>query len=712
MSDTQTPESRILELTGLIEQANIDYHQEDAPLVDDGTYDGWKRELKSLEEAHPDLKSEQSPSDQVGAAPKEGFGKIPHRVRMLSLGNAFTPEDVASFVSSIEKELAGATDEEGHASKPCFTAEPKIDGLSLSIRYEKGVLVYAATRGDKDVGEDVTANALTIADIPHRLEGAPEVLEVRGEVYMTHEVFAELVAEAKAAGKKVPANPRNAAAGSLRQLDPSITAARKLSFFAYAWGDLSEPLAETQIGGVERLARLGFKTNPYFSWFSWGPELAEALCAYHAELSEKRADLGYDIDGIVYKVDNLSFQEELGYRSTTPRWAIAHKFPAEKAWTRLDAIEIQVGRTGALSPVARLAPINVGGVMVSNATLHNHDYISGKGSDGHQIRGGHDLRAGDWVEIYRAGDVIPKVGAVDVAKRAAGALPYKMPTECPVCAAPVVKEGSIHRCTGGLSCEAQGRERLKHLVSREALDVDGFGATMVDFFWDHPEFKLRTPFDIFTLGGLDMVIAGEKGLNESFLATLPGWGASSRAKLLNGIQAARTAPLARVIYGIGIRHVGQSTAALMARHFLSWDGFLEAATGVANGDANAAARFTEIDGIGEAVIKALAETFRPGPERKIIERLAERLFIQDEVAASTSSPVAGLTVVFTGSLEKMTRSEAKSSAEALGAKVSGSVSKKTDILIAGPGAGSKATKAAELGIKVIDEDAWLALIGG
>jgi len=703
---TKTASHEMKEIAQRLEAANLAYHRDDTPEMDDAEYDALKARLLDLEAAHPDLKDADSPTEKVGAPLAAGFGKITHKVPMLSLGNAFEEADVSRFVSQVRAVSRAAM----------VTAEPKIDGLSLSLRYEAGELIYAATRGDGAVGEDVTANARTIEDIPQQISGAPEVLEVRGEVFMSHEDFKALNERAAKNGTKVFANPRNAAAGSMRQLDASITAERKLSFFAYAWGDMSEPLAATQSQSIARLSELGFRVNPLMRCTrpvgEAGKSLVAQLVEYHEEVALARAELGYDIDGIVYKVDDIATQIALGFRSTTPRWAVAHKFAAERAWTRLEAIELQVGRTGVLSPVARLTPITVGGVVVSNATLHNLDYISGRDSTGNAIRGGNDLRVGDRVEIYRAGDVIPKVGDVDVSARPEDTLPFTFPTTCPECASPVVRDGSSLRCTGGLACPAQGKERLKHLVSREAFDIDGFGDTMVDMFWADDFLPLRQPVDIFTLPSRDAELARNEaaGINNS-LATRSGWGPSSANKLFSGIEAARSVPLDRMIFGLGIRHIGSTTASLIARTFLDWDSFLTAAIAVAEGSSSQAALFRAIDGIGDAVIGALRETFMPGPEREAIEALAAELDIQSIAAPDTAgSSVAGLTVVFTGTLTQMTRSEAKKQAEDLGAKVAGSVSKNTDILVAGPGAGSKADKAAALGVKVIDEAAWLEMI--
>ena len=709
MKDTLMSDPVFLEMREIaqrLDEANLAYHRDDTPIISDDEYDALKARLLDLEALHPELKDTDSPTGKVGAPVAAGFGKITHKIPMLSLGNAFVEDDVARFVAQVRAVSHDAM----------ITAEPKIDGLSLALRYENGALVSAATRGDGAVGEDVTANARTIGDIPQQLTGAPSVLEVRGEVFMSHVDFEALNARAAKNGTKTFANPRNAAAGSMRQLDARITAERKLSFFAYAWGDMSEHLGATQSESIARLGELGFRVNPLMRLTlpsgEVGKSLVTQLVDYHQEVAHARAELGYDIDGIVYKVDDIATQIALGFRSTTPRWAVAHKFAAERAWTRLEAIEIQVGRTGVLSPVARLTPVTVGGVVVSNATLHNHDYIAGRDSAGNPIRGGNDLRVGDRVEIYRAGDVIPKVGGVDLSARPKTAFPFAFPTSCPECASPIVRDGSSQRCTGGLACPAQGKERLKHLVSRDAFDIDGFGDTMVDTFWSDDALPLRQPVDIFTLPARDEELARNEapGSNRS-LATRAGWGPSSANKLVSGIEAARSVPLDRMIFGLGIRHIGSTTASLIARTFIDWDSFLAAAIAVAEGSAPQAARFRAIDGIGDAVIGALRETFMPGPERNAIEALADELDIQSISAPSTAdSSVAGLTVVFTGTLIQMTRSEAKKQAEDLGAKVAGSVSKNTDILIAGPGAGSKADKAAALGVKVIDEAAWLEMI--
>jgi DNA ligase (NAD+) len=679
-----------------LDAANRAYHTEDAPEITDADYDALKRRNAAIEARFPALKRADSPSDRVGATVAEGFGKVTHRRPMLSLENAFDPEEVAAFDERVRKFL-------GHEGALHYTAEPKIDGLSLSLRYERGILVQAATRGDGEVGENVTENARTIGDIPRRLNGAPEVLEVRGEVYMSHADFAALNERQAAAGEKAFANPRNAAAGSLRQLDAGITAARPLRFFAYAWGELSEPIAASQFAAILRLRALGFETNPLTVRCD-GPE---ALLAQYRRIEAQRATLGYDIDGVVYKVDDLGLQGRLGFRSTTPRWALAHKFPAELAWTELLGIDIQVGRTGALSPVARLRPVTVGGVVVSNATLHNEDYIAGRDSKGAPIREGKDIRVGDWVQVYRAGDVIPKVADVDLGRRRNDAQPYVFPTTCPECGSEAHREegDSVRRCTGGLICPAQAVERLKHLVSRNAFDIEGLGSKQVEMFFHDPDLPVKTPADIFTLAARDAANPLQKLKNRD------GFGEVSTAKLFAAIEARRTIPLDRLIFALGIRHVGEVAAGLLARHFHSWAAF-EAAVTAAFPGSQERDDLTAINGVGDVMAQSLFDAFRNPGERAAIDALVALLAVQPVAARGVvDSPVAGKTVVFTGTLEKMTRAEAKARAEALGAKVAGSVSARTDLVVAGPGAGSKAKDAERLGIEIIDEDAWLRLIG-
>ena len=700
--DEAEARAELARLAALLAEANAAYHGRDAPKITDAEYDALKRRNAAIEVRFPALKRADSPSDQVGAAPSEGFAKVRHDVRMLSLENAFDEAEVTEFDARVRKYL-GLSPEEPLAC----TAEPKIDGLSLSLRYEGGMLVQAATRGDGETGENVTANARTIPDIPQRLTGdpdlLPDLLEVRGEVYMTHADFAALNARQAGAGDKTFANPRNAAAGSLRQLDPAITAARPLRFFAYAWGAVSDPLAETQLGALQRLAALGFPTNP-LTRLCDGPE---ALLAQYRLIEAQRATLGYDIDGVVYKVNDLGLQRRLGFRSATPRWAIAHKFPAELAWTRLLAIDLQVGRTGALSPVARLEPVTVGGVVVSNATLHNEDYIAGRDARGAPIREGRDIRVGDWVQVYRAGDVIPKIADVDLSQRPAGASPWVMPDRCPDCGSEAIREAgdSVRRCTGGLICPAQAVERLKHFVSRAAFDIDGLGAKQIEAFYSDDQLPIRTPADIFTLQARDAA-------NLTKLRNRDGYGEKSVTNLFQAIEKKREIPLNRLIFALGIRHVGETSAALLANHYHSWAAFEGAMTAAQVGEGPEWAELTAIDGVGDVLAASVVTTFHQERERAAIDALVAHLRVQDVTArAPVDSPVAGKTVVFTGTLERMTRAEAKARAEALGAKVAGSVSAKTDYLVAGPGAGSKAAKAAELGVTVIDEDAWLALIG-
>ena len=690
-------EAELAHLAKALAAANLAYHAADAPEITDAAYDALKRRNAAIEARFPGLKRADSPSDQVGAAVADGFGKVAHRVRMLSLENAFAAEEVAEFDDRVRKFL-------GFSGALAYTAEPKIDGLSLSLRYEGGRLVQAATRGDGEVGENVTENARTIADIPQRLTGAPDVLEVRGEVYMSHADFAALNARQAASGDKTFANPRNAAAGSLRQLDAGITASRPLRFFAYSWGEVSAPLATTQFGAIGRLAAMGFQTNP-LTVSCDGPE---AMLAQYRLIETQRATLGYDIDGVVYKVDDLGLQGRLGFRSSTPRWALAHKFPAELAWTTLLGIDIQVGRTGALSPVARLQPVTVGGVVVSNATLHNEDYIAGRDSKGQPIRDGKDIRVGDWVQVYRAGDVIPKVADVDLSRRKGDAQAFVFPQLCPECGSPAHREDgdSVRRCTGGLICPAQAVERLKHFVSRGAFDIEGLGAKQVEMFFKDAILPVKTPADIFTLAARDADNSLQKLKNRD------GFGETSAAKLFAAIEAKRSIPLDRLIFALGIRHIGETSSSLLARHYGSWEIFIQAIDSAADFSGPDWDELTGIDGMGEVSARALIDALHPdSAERAEVNRLVGQLTVQPVKAAATDSPVAGKTVVFTGTLEKMTRAEAKARAEALGAKVAGSVSAKTDLLIAGPGAGSKAKDAARLGVQVIDEDAWLRLIG-
>ena len=686
------------QLAAAVAQANLAYHGDDAPEISDAEYDALKRRLLALEARFPELAAG-SPSAQVGTAPSETFAKVPHAVRMLSLENAFSDADVADFAARVRSFLNLSPD-----APLVFTAEPKIDGLSLSLRYEQGRLVQAATRGDGEVGENVTENARTVADIPRTLNHAPNVLEVRGEVYMSHADFAALNSRQSETGGKAFANPRNAAAGSLRQLDAAVTASRPLRFFAYAWGEVSEPLGSSQIEAVNRMKSLGFQTNPLTSLCD-GPE---AMLASYRQIEQRRATLGYDIDGVVYKVNDLALQARLGFRSTTPRWAIAHKFPAELAWTRLEAIDIQVSRTGALSPVARLKPVTVGGVVVSNATLHNEDYIAGRGAKGNPIREGRDIRVGDWVQIYRAGDVIPKIADVDLGKRPADAQPYVFPTICPECGSDAVRDegDAVRRCSGGLICPAQAVEKLKHFVSRGAFDIDGLGAKQIEMFFADDQLPIREPADIFTLAARD-------AHNPTKLKNREGFGDKSVTNLFQAIEDKRKIPLGRLIFALGLRHVGESSAGLLARHYRNWPAFEDAMRHARIGEGPEWADLLSIDGVGAVMAASLVTAFHQERERASIDRLVAGVQVEEmAIRAPVASPVAGKTVVFTGTLEKMTRAEAKARAEALGAKVAGSVSARTDLVIAGPGAGSKAKDAERLGVELIDEDAWLRLIGG
>ena len=698
--------AELARLAGALRGANLAYHTLDAPEISDADYDALKQRNAAIETRFPGLKRVDSPSDQVGAEVASGFDTQRHARPMLSIENllfdnrtkAVAPEEVDKFVQRTKKFLGLQ-----ETDPLVFTAEPKIDGLSLSLRYENGLLLQATTRGDGEVGENVSENALTIDDIPKQVVGAPKVMEVRGEVYMSHADFAALNARQIERGEKTFANPRNAAAGSLRQLDATITAARPLRFFAYAWGEVSEPLAATQKDAIDRLGALGFQVNPLTVLCSSPAE----MLSHYRSIEARRATLGYDIDGVVYKVDDLALQARLGFRSTTPRWAIAHKFPAQLAWTRLLAIDIQVGRTGALSPVARLQPVTVGGVVVSNATLHNEDYIAGRDAKGNPIRDGKDIRVGDWVLVYRAGDVIPKVADVALSQRSIDAQPFVFPHICQECGSPAIREpgDAVRRCTGGLICPAQAVERLKHFVSRAAFDIEGLGVRQIEMFFGDNELPVREPTDIFTLAARDAANPLTKLKNRD------GFGEKSVTNLFAAIEAKRDIPLDRLIFALGIRHVGEAAAGLLARHYSTWEA-LEAAISQAGPGSQEWVELTAIDGVGDVLAASLTAAFRNPAERAAIDALVSQLRVQPVFArAAIHSEVAGKTLVFTGTLEKMSRAEAKARAEALGAKVAGSVSARTDLVVAGPGAGSKAKAAAALGIRVIDEDTWLALAG-
>ncbi len=753
-------------LSGELAHHDALYHGQDAPEISDADYDALKRRALDIEDAFPDLTRPESPSQVVGAAGSSQFAPVKHGVPMLSLDNAFGDEEVAEFVARIRRFLKLTGDE-----PVAFAAEPKIDGLSASLRYEQGVLVRGATRGDGRTGEDVTANLRTLDDIPQTLAGSgwPEVIEIRGEVYAPNDQFDAFNKAAEEAGQRTYANPRNFAAGSLRQKDPTVTARRPLRFFAYAWGETSAPFAETQSDALAAFRAWGLPVNPR----SRRVEDAVGLLDLYAELERDRATLGYDIDGVVYKVDRLDWQERLGFVARSPRWAIAHKFPAQQAQTVLEGIDIQVGRTGSLTPVARLHPVTVGGVVVRNATLHNEDEIARK-----------DVRIGDTVLLQRAGDVIPQIVSVVADKRPADSEPFVFPTHCPVCGSEAVREEgeARRRCTGGLICDAQLVERLKHFVSRRAFDIEGLGEKQLVAF--HERGWLKEPADIFRLA------RDEARLGE--LLTEDGYGETSVRNLVAGIDARRTISLDRLIFGLGIREIGEQTSLLLARHFGSWATFhaagLTASEGVPSSDWQqlaeghgvsartlsvlAAAEVAENDpwpeapidqklslafpgvaaparralaalandwtgirrlaeiartegpsktlgeiagvsGVGPVAARAIAEFFHEPHNRAVVDALVDQLdTIEDAERPQADSPVSGKTVVFTGSLERFTRDEAKARAESLGAKVSGSVSKKTDYVVAGPGAGSKLADAQKHGVAVLTEDEWLALIAG
>ena len=685
-------------LAASIDEANNAYHGDDSPIMTDSEYDFLKKRNLEIELRFPEYKRSDSPTEKIGSLPSETFSKIKHSKKMFSLANAFKNSDLYDFDEQVRRFLNF-----GVADPLEYTVEPKIDGLSLSLRYEKGKLVFAATRGDGTTGENVTANALRISDIPRNLSTKIDILEVRGEVYMEHKDFETLNQNQGFLGKKIFANPRNAAAGSLRQLDPVITAERPLKFLAYAWGELAEPLDKTQFGAIKKLKDLGFKTNSHTKLCK---NIDEALSHYN-KLSKIRSELGYDIDGIVYKVDSLNLQSRLGFRSTTPRWAIAHKFPAEYSWTQLQSIDIQVGRTGALSPVARLKPVTVGGVVVSNATLHNQDYIEGRDNSGKEIRAGKDIRINDWVEVYRAGDVIPKISDVDLTRRLEDSTAYRFPSSCPECGSEAVRDegDAVIRCTGGINCSAQAIEKLKHFVSRKAFDIEGLGGKQIELFFVDETLSVKEPADIFTLELRDQN-------NLTKLKERPGFGKKSATNLFDAIKKKKTIELSRFIFSLGIRHVGENVAKLLARHFLTWSKFVQAMSIAQNSESQEYLDLVAIDGIGIAVVNSLVSAFGVGKERNNIDRLVKHLVLLDEILPDNdTSSLSGKTLVFTGTLEKMSRSEAKSLAENLGAKVSGAVSAKTDLVIAGPGAGSKIKKAEELEIELLDETAWLNLIG-
>lgn len=692
-SNTEAPEAEMARLAAEISHHDELYYRQDAPEISDAEYDALRRRLDELEKAQPALRRSDSPTKTVGAAPVAAFGKIRHDVPMLSLGNAFDDQDVVDFVERVRRFL-----KLGDVDVLEVTAEPKIDGLSISIRYEAGVLVQAATRGDGTEGENVTANIKTVREIPHTLKGKdiPEVIEIRGEIYLGHKDFEKLNAAQAASGDKIFANPRNAAAGSLRQLDVSITAKRPLRFFAYTWGAASELPADTQAGVVAAFKRWGLPVNPLMDVAT----KIEDLLAFYRDIERDRAGLGYDIDGVVYKVNRLDYQERLGFVSRSPRWAIAHKFAAESATTVLEKIDIQVGRTGALTPVAKLRPVTVGGVVVSNATLHNEDEIARK-----------DIREGDTVVVQRAGDVIPQVVEVVLDKRPSDAKPYEFPTVCPVCGSHAVRESVeetgkadvVRRCTGGLICPAQVKERLKHFVSRNAFDIDGLGAERIELFFDTG--RIKTPADIFTLQKRDAVAP---------LAKTPGFKETSVRKLFSAIEARRQVALDRFLFALGIRHIGETTAKDLAKAYGTFEALRAAVDAAIEGGkgSDAYEDIDNIEGIGETVVDALVDFFGEQHNQEQVDALLDEVTVKPyERIQAKASPVTGKTVVFTGTLTKLTRNEAKAQAERLGAKVSGSVSKKTDYVVAGAEAGSKLDNARALGVTVLDEDEWIALVG-
>ncbi len=684
-------------LAGAIAQHDRLYYAEDAPQITDADYDALRQRNLAIETRFPKLVRSDSPSSRVGAPPAAAFGKVRHVVPMLSLGNAFSDADVIDFIGRVRRFLGLGAD-----AAVEVTAEPKIDGLSISLTYQQGRLVQAATRGDGSEGENVTPNVLTMREIPHRLSGrgVPEMIEVRGEIYLAHADFEELNAAQARAGGKVFANPRNAAAGSLRQLDATITARRPLRFFAYAWGAASSVPATTQSGVYKRFRDWGLPLNPLLRLC----ETPEEMLAFYREIAGKRAALGYDIDGVVYKINRLDWQARLGFVSRAPRWALAHKFPPQEATTRLRAIDIQVGRTGALTPAAKLDPITVGGVVVSNATLHNEDEIARK-----------DVRVGDTVIVRRAGDVIPQIVGVVLEQRPKHAKPYAFPQRCPACDSLAVREvdpkthrvDAVRRCSGGLICPAQAQERLKHFVSRNAFDIEGLGEKQIEAFY--AEDRIRQPADIFTLRRRDARAAeGQR------LVDRRGAGAKSVQNLFHAIEARRRVSLERFIYALGIRHIGETTARDLARSLRTFAALRTAALGAVRGGAESEAyrELDNIEGVGQAVVEALVAFFREPHNLKALDDLLAEVTIEPFVAAtSAASAITDKTVVFTGTLEKMTRSEAKARAEQLGAKVAGSVSRNTDYVVAGSDAGTKLAKAHELGIAILSEQEWLKLAG-
>jgi DNA ligase (NAD+) len=666
------------------------YHQQDKPEISDAEYDALRRRNQAIEQRFPHLVRSDSPSARVGAAPAGGFAKVRHALPMLSLENAFDEADVRAFFQSVRnyfkrpEDLARVAEDE-----IAVMCEPKIDGLSSTLRYEKGRLALGATRGDGLTGENVTENIKTIANVPKRLEGRgwPEVLEVRGEIYFEHKGFFNLNAEREKVGEPIFVNPRNAAAGSLRQLDARITASRPLKFFGYALGEVSERFAKSHSEILKRLKEWGFPVNPK-SRLCHG---IDAVLDYHRTLGNERAELPYDIDGVVYKVNDIDLQERLGVATRAPRWALAHKFPAEQARTVLKGITISVGRQGTLTPIAMLEPITVGGVVVQRATLHNEDEIARK-----------DIRIGDTVIVQRAGDVIPQVVGSVPEKRPRGAKPFVFPDKCPVCHSLAVREPgeAVRRCTGGLICAAQAVERLRHFASRDAFDIEGLGAQRIEELWNDK--LLKAPADIFRLNK-----------REAELAEREGWGPVSAKNLVDAIEARRKISLDRFVYALGIPQVGHTTARLLARHYKTLDRWRHDMIAAKDPESEAWQTLNDIHGIGEDMATDIVGFFAEPHNRKVVDDLLKEIEVADfEGPRASGSKIAGKTVVFTGSLTTMTRSEAKARAEALGANVAGSVSKKTDYVVVGEDAGSKAAKAKDLGVTAMTEQEWLTLIGG
>ena len=700
-NDVSSAEKRLSHLTKVLKNAQESYYNDDDPSISDGEYDKLLLEYKNIEKEFPSLLDSGSLSQKVGAKPSSKFKKVSHQKAMLSLSNAFEENDLAEFDLRIKKFLNIDLKETLE-----YTVEPKIDGVSLSLLYEDGNLIRAATRGDGQEGEDVTQNALVIQEIPSKLNFSgvkiPQSFEVRGEVFITKHDFDVLNISQEKNNLKLFANPRNAAAGALRQLDSEITKKRPLKFYAYSLGHCSHDIFTSQKDFLENLAVFGFLVNDLSQTVSGVPSLIEI----YKDILEKRASLSYDIDGLVYKVNDFLLQSRLGERSNTPRWAIAHKFPAEEAYTTIEDIEIQVGRTGALSPVARLSPVNVGGVLVSSATLHNEDYIKGFDSEGNKIRDGKDLRIGDFVRIYRAGDVIPKIEDVDISKRSKESKAYLFPRSCPSCGSNAVREqdDAVWRCSAGLVCNEQAKERIKHFVSKKAFNIDGLGDKIIDQFYELG--WIRFPHEIFLLE--------QKYGNSSYtkLSEREGWGKLSAENLFESINNKRKIGLARFIFSLGIRHVGENTANLLAEYFTSFEKLSNSISSCRFDDSSNDLEIHNIDGIGSKIADSLIEFFSLSSSNSFLlgDILNEVKVVDFEQLKTVASTLTGKVIVFTGNLKSQTRQEAKAHAERLGAKVSSSVSSKTNILIAGESSGTKLKKAKDFKVKVLSEKEWLSIV--